>query len=285
MYQRFFAATLVAGLLANGASASLQNALSASLRLPAFIDPNPWPVEATELGDVLFADPANSTLDAPAYGPGPELRYNSATGDVTISAPPMLGTADEFGQRSKYSPVEITLHHSEHQGPNPRFPSSTIYSRNPLSTDDEPSFVASDPSGLSLYSQADSLQIHGVTSYRRDGWGGVVVTLDEWLSPLLAEGLFEPADAPVIEDPYYYGYRAYAPLAQIEAIITYEENADFYGYPGNQHLQLRAAAVINDQADTQESPVPEPSTLAAALLVFTILATRYRVTPQVPPAA
>ncbi len=274
MVYRSSIATLLVVLSASSVSAGLQSALSASLRLPAFIDPFEWPIEASELDDALFVDPVASTFDEPAYGNGPELRYNSATGDVEISAPPMLGPADEFGQRSRYTPTQITFYDSGHRSGDPRLPAVTIHLRNALEGEGLPSFVESPTGGLTLYAQDQSVQI---SSLDRSGWGGAAVEMDEWLSPLLAEELFVPSPPPVATDPYHYHHRRYEPLAEIEAIVDYENFTDRYSLSHLRSLRIRAARALEIESDAQELPVPEPSGLAVVFLASGTLLARRRV--------
>jgi hypothetical protein len=109
MVFRFLTAAYAVCLLSSPSMAGLQSAMEALLQgervagvLGAWLNESP--------DGALFVNPLKSTRAEVIYRVGPEFNYDSTTGDVEIIAPPMLGPADEFGQRLSLAPTKATFY-------------------------------------------------------------------------------------------------------------------------------------------------------------------------------
>lgn len=129
MVSRFLAATLVACLLTGSSYAGLQSAIESSLEA-ARVSGVIGAVLNEPPEGALFVDPLRSTRAGAVHRNGPELIYDSTTGNVQIIAPPMLGPADEFGQRLSLAPTKATFYFGGERGAHRGdFPGSVAFVR------------------------------------------------------------------------------------------------------------------------------------------------------------
>jgi hypothetical protein len=87
--------------------------------------------------DLRFVDPVNSTWTQPAYLSGPSATYDAATGGLSIFAPPLLGPADEFGNRQHYSATSITVAVGDRIAADATIPRVVSYRRNDTRRSDQ----------------------------------------------------------------------------------------------------------------------------------------------------
>ena len=133
MLRKGITAALLAGWLATPVQASLQGSLRAASQVLSNISttfaPNNYGIDTRSYDDFLFVDPVASTKSTAVYRDGPELEYNSLTGGLSIIAPPLLGPADEFGNREELSPRSISIYTSGFLIDSPTFPKVRKYQR------------------------------------------------------------------------------------------------------------------------------------------------------------
>lgn len=278
----FAPVVLVVCALANSAECGLQSALTVALtplRIPTSqigfgVPLIPLEGSYDSPAGSLFIDPVDSTFGAPAYRSGPSFTYDPATGGVSLSAPPMLGPADEFGVRQTYSPHSLGIFADGFFSETPTLPRLTKYRRaqrdytNPQWEylpfgDDDPSFVLDDDDD----SFSVSVSSEGLDIYLDPYWrshSGVEVEFSSVLDEGLGPEVFE-SDGTIALDVSIWPYPSHNEhaLPDVYFVVNYETD-------GRSSLFSSWFTLLAvPESIGLEGNVPEPATIVLAFAVLT----------------
>lgn len=217
----------------------------------------------------VFVDPVASTKTQAVYRSGPSLRYDPATGDVVITAPPMLGPADEFGQRELMSPTSLYVMFGDHLGSSPRIPTLTKYARSSaLDTvfPTEKSFREYSVTDFDMGFRPNHLH---VDRFRSSNHNGIRVSLDELLAPGLDSDAFTMPAAipgPASSDIAVTNLGSQPVLPAVTAIVEYDGRWNASGL-----LRIGPTGHLYSAAPVN---VPTPSATVLASVAVAALAWR-----------
>ncbi len=242
--------------------AGLQPAETGTIQLPVGVFQ--YAREAPIPEGALFLDPVASKRNAGVFRGGPGFYYDPVTGGVTISAPPMLGPADEFGIRQQYSPRTITAVGSVYFADEPTIPHAIKYRRNiqdslydlypsvPPLAEDAPSFVVDETSGsISLYTTPDTIVVGPLYV---SGLSGVEVGFSNLLAPGLDAMAFQ-SDIPVLTNSIWPYLRTDSDaLPEVHFVVEYEAEFQVYSLGLPQRYSLLATPL--GQANPTSAPEP-----------------------------
>lgn len=257
-----FASCFLTPLCVNaGLAETLANSLGSLQTITIYEWPRP---PQPDLDELLFIDPFASTIGAGVFGSGPSFDYNAETGGVSISAPPLLGKADEFGVREKYTPTSIKIHSGGNFASLFTPPTIHIYEQNtvdypllrsltqpppePLSND-SPSFVEPYYSPKSDFSYYGNRIVVSLGSSSRVGAGTADfgVLLQPGLSP---DAFFDVANMPggaswaYDADSYFFdpNYQSTLAVVSYRRVGTSYSSDYIQGLPGNFNLLVVPSA-------------------------------------------
>lgn len=232
--------------------------------------------------DLLFVDPVASTLGNAVYGDGPRYTYNPVSGGVDLLAPPLLGPADEFGQRPIYFPSHIEIF-ADSWFASPSLPVVSRYERNPISSSDpgpsfpdpapgDPSFFLDTPAtGFGVSVNAKSLSVDRLS---RRGFNGVAVSFPQLLESELPESLFGTAGWEDWSSQMWISYLMDHPsLPEIRLAVDYSLA---YTTSSTQHAPLSFRMYAAPDANAYSAPEPSSLLCVAGLLTGMIIPRRRR---------
>lgn len=251
------AACLIAGPVA-GARASV-TLVSGPTSTPGLSIPSIPRPPFNGLGDApagaQFLDPVLSTFEDSVYRAGPVLLYDPVTGAATVEAPPMLGPADGFGQRSLYSPYSVTLLFDTPVPVGTPLPSGTLYEMSYEGTG--PAFTPMGPDVAGLESEVGHSHVM-VHLGALNSFGGADLAFDDWLLPDLDPEMFDTPPSELADG--FLRLSAASPLNSVlppvGAVVQYRYESGLLGAP--LEMDLMASITI----------IPEPITRALAPWVF-----------------